>query len=120
METKSWLSPAVIAEAFSTGNYARACPYLAEDAVWEIFDRETLVGRTAVEANCRQAVDGYTLVGTDLCIDEVDEDGQMVLVTGTVDYLREGECARSVATCDIYTFCPAGRLLSISSYCTES
>ncbi len=113
------LSPERIAKAFSGGNFDQACLYLAEEAVWEVFGAQPLVGRAAVEATCRAAAVEYTSIGTNLCVDQVDEAGQMILVTGTVEFFRDGRCVRSVAACDVFTFCPAGKLLAICSYCGE-
>ena len=106
-----------IAEAFSTGNFGPALPYLTEQTVWSTPGEQHLTGKQAIEAFCHKIAAYFAGMTTDFRPLSIIEDDSGVAINGTAEFIRDGRRVSRASSCDVYRFDGANRILSIHSYC---
>lgn len=106
-----------IAEAFSNGNFDLTFPFLAKTIEWNIIGNKTLVGKESVIENCRQTSSYFKTVTTKFTTFNVIAENNCVAVTGTGEFIRNGDQISFVSACDVYIFNSNNELQRIDSYC---
>ena len=107
-----------LATAFSTHDFDRALPHIADDVVWELVGGRTIEGKHIVEALAGLTTDG--LAGSTVTVRSarsVVGDGTVVVDTVThYDHPTDGVSV--VASCDLYDHAD-GVITRIRSYTVE-
>jgi hypothetical protein len=108
-----------VAVKFSTGKFNEVYIYLADNVSWIIIGdgANTFRGRQAVMKYCDQVSEYFNLVTTKFTIENVIEENNKVVITGTAEFIRDNKTMSFVQSCDIYHFNEAHLLEGITSYC---
>ncbi len=111
------MTQAQIATAFSNGNFELAYPYLADEVVWRVVGEDVFRGKDEVINNCKQVAGYFKSVTTNFITTDLIVDGTRVAVTGTAEFIRDGNTVNFVHACDVYQFNESNQLEAITSYC---
>lgn len=106
-----------IAEAFSTGQFAKTYTHLAAQAEWIVVGEDTYSGKEAVIRQCEQTAGYFASVATAFKIINVISNGDHVAISGTAEFIRNGKRVSFVSACDMYEFDGMNRVTRITSYC---
>ena len=106
-----------IAEAFSNGNFELIYPVLADKVQWTVVGEDFFDGKKAVMENCAQVAGYFKSLTTDFKTIHILEDNNRVAVSGTAEFIRDGERVNFVSACDVYEFNEDNELQTITSYC---
>jgi ketosteroid isomerase-like protein len=109
-----------IANAFSNGEFDKVTDLIEEDAVWEVIEENTFVGRQAIVENCNQVAGYFSSVTTDFKTLHVIAENNMVVVNGTAAFFRNNKKVSFVSACDLYTFTDTNKIQKITSYCIQA
>lgn len=96
-----------IATAFSSGNFESTYEFMAEDICW------------AVPGEATDVAAYFKTITTHFEVYLVIEEENKIAVTGTAEFIRNGQRVSFVHGCDIYLFNEQGLLQSITSYCIQ-
>jgi molybdopterin converting factor small subunit len=111
------MTPKQIAEAFSNGNFEVTYPHLADDVQWTVIGEDNFDGKKAVMDNCEQVAGYFKSVTTNFKTINIIADNNRVAVSGTAEFIRDGDRVNFVSACDVYEFNDKNKLLTITSYC---
>lgn len=114
------MTKADIAKAFSTGVFEKTYDHIAEDAVWEVVEENTFVGKKAIIENCEQVAAYFKSVTTDFKTQHVISEKNKVVINGTATFSRNGKRVSFVSACDVYEFNDQNNIQRITSYCIQS
>ena len=110
-----------LAILFSGGDFEEVTSLLAEDIVWNIYeDYETITGKEAALAFCRQIADYFASVTTRFELYGTLEEANKVAVYGKATFIREGKTVNIVHSCDLYEFSQDGLIAQVHSYCNSN
>lgn len=109
-----------IALAFSNGEFEKIAEFIAENAVWEVVEENTFVGKLAILENCNQVAAYFKSVTTDFKTLNVIAQDNKVVVNGTAEFSRNGQRVSFVSACDLYEFNENGQIQRITSYCIQA
>ena len=108
-----------IAEAFSIGNFELIYPYLADDVQWTIVGEDFFEGKKAVTDNCEQVASYFKSVTTNFNTINIIAENNRVAVSGTAEFIRDGQRVSFISACDVYEFNDNNKLQTITSYCIQ-
>lgn len=108
-----------IATSFSIGNFDSTYEYMAEDICWAVPGEATYTGKEAIIKHCANVAAYFKTVTTNFEVHLVIEEENKIAVTGTAEFIRNGQRVSFVHGCDIYLFNEQGLLQSITSYCIQ-
>ncbi len=111
------LSQKEIAESFSNGKFEVAFPYLSENITWNVIGENIFNGKEKVVANCNQIANYFQTVNTTFKTNNVIEDNNLVVISGTAEFSRDNKRIAFVSACDVYEFNDDDELEKITSYC---
>ncbi len=106
-----------IAQAFSSGEFEKVYPFLAENAEWEVVGENKFSKRQAILDQCQQVSAYFAAVTTRFNIIHVISEKNKVVVSGTAEFIRENQRVSFVSACDLYEFDDHDKIQKISSYC---
>jgi ketosteroid isomerase-like protein len=109
-----------IAKAFSNGEFKKTNKYISENAVWTVVEEDTFIGKQAIIDNCEQVGNYFQSVTTDFRTLNIITDGNIVVINGTAEFLRDKKRVSFVSACDIYEFNDNDQIQKITSYCIQS
>lgn len=109
-----------IALAFSNGEFEKTAKYIADEAVWEVVEENTFVGKEAIVENCNQVLAYFKSVITDFKTLNVIAQDNKVVINGTAEFSRNGQRVSFVSACDLYEFNENGQIQQITSYCIQA
>ncbi|MGE5943083.1 MAG: nuclear transport factor 2 family protein [Flavobacteriales bacterium] len=113
------MTKADIAKAFSNGAFDKTYDHLVEDAVWEVVEENTFVGKNAIMENCKQVAAYFKSVTTNFKTLHVISENDKVVVNGTAEFIRDGKQVSFVSACDLYEFNEQNKIQKITSYCIQ-
>ena len=108
-----------IATAFSRGNFYSNYEFMDEDICWSVPGEATYAGKEAIIKHCTDVAAYFKTVTTKFEVQQVIEEENKIAVTGTAEFIRNGQWVSFVHGCDIYLFNDQGLLQSITSYCIQ-
>ncbi|GAB2660051.1 hypothetical protein GCM10027036_12120 [Flavihumibacter cheonanensis] len=108
-----------IATAFSRGNFDSTYEYLAEDICWAVPGEATYTGKEEIIKHCTDVAAYFKTVTTKFEVHQIIKEENKIAVTGTAEFIRNGQRVSFVHGCDIYLFNDQGKLQSITSYCIQ-
>lgn len=114
------MTKTAIAKTFSNGEFDKTNDYIAEDAVWEVVEENTFVGKKAIIENCKQVAAYFKSVTTNFKTHHVISEKNKVVVNGTAEFIRNGKRVSFVSACDLYEFNEHDEIQRITSYCIQS
>lgn len=114
------MTKADIAKAFSNGAFDKTTGHIAEDAVWEVVEENTFVGKKAIIEHCKQVAVYFKSVTTDFRTLHVISEKNKVVVNGTAEFIRDGKRVSFVSACDLYEFDDYNKIQKITSYCIQA
>ena len=106
--------------AFSNGEFEKTTEFISENAVWEVVEENTFVGKDAILENCNQVAAYFKSVTTDFKTLNIIAQDNKVVVNGTAEFSRNGQHVSFVSACDLYEFNENGQIQRITSYCIVS
>ena len=106
--------------AFSNGKFEKTTEFIAENAVWEVVEENSFVGKEAIIENCNQVAAYFKSVTTDFKTLNVIAQDSKVVVNGTAEFSRNGQRISFVSACDLYEFNESDKIQRITSYCIAS
>ncbi len=109
-----------IALAFSNGEFEKTAEFISIDAVWEVVEENTFVGREAIIENCNQVAEYFKSVITDFKKLNVIVQDNKVVINGTAEFSRNGHRISFVSACDLYEFNESDQIERITSYCIQA
>lgn len=109
-----------IATAFSKGDFESTYPYIATDAIWIVVEEATYNGKPAIVQQCEQVGNYFKSISTYFVTEHVVTEKSKVVISGTAEFIREGERISFVHACDVYVFNENNQIQQITSYCIES
>jgi hypothetical protein len=106
-----------IALAFSNGEFEKTTEFIAENAVWEVIEENTFIGKEAIIENCNQVAAYFKSVTTNFKTLNIIAQETKVVINGTAEFSRNGQRVSFVSACDLYEFNINGQIQRITSYC---
>jgi limonene-1,2-epoxide hydrolase len=107
-----------LATSFSTHDFQRALPHIADDVVWDLVGGETIHGKPIVEKLITLTTEGLaTTTVTVRSVRTIVADGVVVVDTET-HYDDPSDGVSIVASCDVYDHAD-GVITRIRSYTVE-
>ncbi|HLO44076.1 MAG TPA: nuclear transport factor 2 family protein [Leadbetterella sp.] len=106
-----------IALAFSNGEFEKTTGFIAENAVWQVVEENTFVGKEAILENCNQVSAYFKSVTTDFKTLNMIAQDNKVVINGTAEFSRNGQRISFVSACDLYEFDDSDQIQRITSYC---
>jgi hypothetical protein len=114
------MTKSAIATAFSMGAFDQIYDYLSDNARWEVLGENSFENKQAIIKHCNEVAAYFKSVTTHFEVLHVIEEKNKIAVTGTAEFIRNGQRISFVHGCDIYLFTEQGQLQSITSYCIQS
>lgn len=114
---KNKYSKKEIAEAFSTGNFELAFPYLSEKISWNVIGENVFQGKSPVIDNCEKTAEYFKSVQTDFKTEDIIVSDNKVVIRGTGEFFKDGKRVNIIIACDVYEFDDNHELETIYSYC---
>lgn len=109
-----------IALAFSNGDVEKTLEFVAENAVWEVVEENTFVGKAAIIENCNQVAAYFKSVTTEFKTLNIIAQDRKVVINGTAEFSRNGQRISFVSACDLYEFKETDQIERITSYCIQA
>lgn len=109
-----------IALAFSIGEFEKTIELISENAVWEVVEENTFVGKDAIIENCNQVAAYFKTVTTDFKTFNVIAQDNKVVINGSAEFSRNGHRLSFISACDLYEFNENGQIQRINSYCIQA
>jgi hypothetical protein len=109
-----------IALAFSNGEFEKTEEYIADEAVWEVIEENTFIGKKAIMENCNQVAAYFKSVTTDFKTLNIIAEENKVVINGTAEFIRNGQQISFVSACDLYEFNKNDQIKRITSYCIQT
>ena len=109
-----------IARAFSNGEFVKTYDFIAENAEWIVIEEDKFIGKQAIIDNCEKVGSYFKSVTTDFKTLNTIADGNIVVINGTAEFLRDGKRISFVSACDVYEFNDQDNIKTVSSYCIQS
>ncbi|MCP9764279.1 nuclear transport factor 2 family protein [Lacihabitans soyangensis] len=106
-----------IALAFSNGEFEKTTEFIAENAVWEVVEENTFIGKEAIIENCNQVAAYFKSVTTDFKTLNIIAQDNKIVINGTAEFSRNGQRISFVSACDLYEFNENDLIQRITSYC---
>jgi predicted ester cyclase len=106
-----------IAQAFSSGDFEKAFPYLSHSIDWRVIDNYDRKGRKEVMEYCKKTAAYFATLTTDFKKLDVIESADKIAVTGTAELSENGKRIQFISACDVYEFNDQKKLQQITSYC---
>lgn len=106
-----------IAHAFSTGNFEPCFDYIKENIIWHTPGAQTLQGKIAIEAFCKQVTSYFNCVTTNFNTLHCIEKDNYIVVSGTATFTKNEQLINFISSCDIYQFDDEKKITNITSYC---
>ena len=106
-----------IALAFSNGEFEKTAEFIAENAVWEVVEENTFIGKESIIENCNQVAAYFKSVTTDFKTLNIIAQDNKVVINGTAEFSRNGQRISFVSACDLYEFNESDQIQRITSYC---
>ena len=106
-----------IAKSFSNGEFVKTYDFIADNAVWTVVEENTFTGKKAIIDNCEQVGKYFKSVNTDFKTLNIITDENKVVISGTAEFLRDGQRLSFVSACDVYEFNGNNKIQNITSYC---
>jgi ketosteroid isomerase-like protein len=113
------MTKSAVATAFSRGAFDQIYDHLSEDARWEVLGENTFENKQAIIKQCTEVAAYFKSVTTHFEVHQVIEEKNKIVVTGTAEFIRNGQRVSFVHGCDIYLFNEQGQIQSITSYCIQ-
>jgi hypothetical protein len=113
------MTKSAIATAFSKGEFDQIYDHLTDNARWEVLGENSFENKQAIIKQCNEVAAYFKTVTTHFELLQVIEEKNKVAITGTAEFIRNGERISFVHGCDIYQFTEQGQLQSITSYCIQ-
>lgn len=101
---------------FSSGNFEKCYPFLADDISWEIVGDKTLSGKEKVMEFCMATAAYFTSVTTQFNLGTIITSINGVAITGSALFINKENKQTNISSCDVYQF-ESGKLKTITSYC---
>lgn len=114
------MTKSAIATAFSMGAFDQIYEYLSDNARWEVPGENSFENKQAIIKQCNEVATYFKTVTTHFELLQVIEENNKIAVTGTAEFIRNGQRISFVHGCDIYLFNELEQLQSITSYCIQS
>lgn len=114
------MTKSAISTAFSWGAFDQIYDHLTEDARWEVLGENSFENKQAIIKQCNEVAAYFKTVTTHFELLHVIEEKNKIAVTGSAEFIRNGQRISFVHGCDIYLFNEQGQLQSITSYCIKS
>lgn len=108
-----------IAKAFSNGEFEKTNPFISENAAWTVVGEDHFIGRQAILDQCEQVGNYFQSVTTDFKTLNVITEGNIVVINGTADFLKDNKRVSFVSACDIYEFDDNNQIQHVTSYCIQ-
>lgn len=108
-----------IAHAFSMGNFEVTFPFLASDVVWNVVEEESVSGVDSVLQECQHVQNYFKEMETKFETQRIIQDGNVVVVTGTGEFKKDGIVTSFISASDVYEFNVQDKLIKIDSYCIQ-
>lgn len=106
-----------LASAFSDGKFAETYAHLHENIVWHVVGENEFLGKQAVINKCEEVASYFASMTTNFIIHHIISDGNMVVVNGTGEFLRDGRRVSLISASGWYEFDDNDRIIKIYSYC---
>ena len=106
-----------IAKSFSNGEFVKTYDFIADNAVWTVVEENTFIGKQAIIDNCEQVGKYFKSVTTAFKTLNIITDENKVVISGTAEFLRDGQRVSFVSACDVYEFNVNNKIQKITSYC---
>jgi len=106
-----------IAKSFSNGEFEKTYDFIADNAVWTVVEENTFTGKQAIIDNCEQVGKYFKSVTTDFKTLNIITDDNKVVISGTAEFLKDGQRVSFVSACDVYEFNGNEQIQNITSYC---
>ena len=120
LNNKTQMTKKEIAQSFSNGEFEKVYNYFAEDAVWEVVEENSFVGKKNIIANCEQVAGYFRTVITHFTILNIISQGNKVVINGTAEFIKDNKRVSFVSACDLYEFNDRGEIQKITSYCVQA
>jgi len=108
-----------IAIAFSNGEFEKTYNFIANDAEWIVVEDDKFTGREAIIKRCEQVGQYFKSVTTNFKTFNIIAEGNIVVIDGTAEFLKENKRISFVSACDIYEFNDDNQIQKITSYCIQ-
>ncbi len=106
-----------IAAAFSNGKFEKVYANLSDAIVWKVVEENVFNGKTEVVQQCEQVAAYFRSVETNFVTQHIVGEDQIVVVTGTAEFIRNKQPISFVSACDVYEFNDENQIKYITSYC---
>jgi ketosteroid isomerase-like protein len=112
------LTPAEIAEAFSSHRFSEAYPQIADDVEWRLVGGPTLAGKAALVEDCEDTERELSNTQTMFTRFRSIVGDRTVVVDSVAEYQAPDGSTTAVASCDLYDF-DGETVVAITSYTVE-
>jgi hypothetical protein len=112
------LTPAEIAEAFSSHRFSDAYPQIADDVEWQLVGGPTLAGKAALVEACEDTERELSNTQTTFTRFRSIVGDRTVVVDSVAEYQAPDGSTTTVASCDLYDF-DGETVVAITSYTVE-
>ncbi len=106
-----------LACAFSDGKFDETYSYLHENVLWNVVGENEFIGKQAVIKRCEEVADYFESVTTNFVTHHVITEGNLVVVNGTGEFLRDGKRVSLISASEWYEFDDDDQIIKIYSYC---
>jgi hypothetical protein len=106
-----------LASAFSDGKFEETYAYLYENVVWKVVGENEFSGKQAVVNKCEEVAAYFASVTTNFVTHHVITEGNIVVVNGSGEFLRDGKRVSLISASEWYEFDDNDQIVKINSYC---
>jgi len=108
-----------LASAFSDGRFAETYPHLHENVIWHVVGENEFIGKHAVINRCEEVAAYFVSVTTNFITHHIISEGNLVVVNGVGEFLRDGKRVSLISASEWYEFDDDDQIVKISSYCIQ-
>lgn len=106
-----------LASAFSDGRFEETYAYLHENVVWKVIGENQYLGKEAVINRCEEVSTYFASLTTNFTTNHVITEGNLVVVNGSGEFLRDGKRVSLISASEWYEFDDNDQIVKINSYC---
>lgn len=106
-----------LASAFSDGKFDVTYAHLHEDVLWKVPGENEFKGKQAVIERCEEVAAYFTSLTTNFVTHHIIAEGNLVVVNGAGEFLRDGKRISLIEASEWYEFDGNEQIIKIYSYC---
>lgn len=106
-----------LANAFSDGKFAETYEHLHENILWNVVGENEFKGKQVVINRCEEVAAYFESVTTNFITHHVISEGNIVVIKGIGEFLRDGIRISLISASEWYEFNDDDQIIRIYSYC---